>query len=51
LNPSFREVITAADGDRLDLFLSAATRMGAAVQNVEKDIGMERVADLSDYSL
>jgi hypothetical protein len=37
LNPSFREVITAADGDRLDLFLGAATRMGTAVQNVEKD--------------
>lgn len=37
MNPSFREVITAADGDRLDLFLGAATRMGTAVQNVEKD--------------
>lgn len=37
MNPSFREVITAADGDRLDLFLGAAARMGTAVQNVEKD--------------
>lgn len=51
MNPFFREVITAADGDRLDLFLGAATRMGKVVQNVEKDFGMERVADLSDYSL
>ncbi len=42
MNPSFREVITAADGDRLDLFLSAATRMGTAGQNIEKDIDMER---------
>lgn len=51
MNPFFREVIIAADGDRLDLFLGAATRMGTAVQSVEKDFGMERVADLSDYSL
>ena len=51
MNPSFREVITAADGDRFDLFLGAAARMGTAVQNVEKDFDMERVADLSDCSL
>jgi len=37
LNPSFREVITAPDADRLDLFLGAAARLGTAVQNVEKD--------------
>ena len=37
MNPSFRDVITAADGDRLDLFLGAAARLGTAVQNVEKD--------------
>jgi hypothetical protein len=37
LNASFREVITAADADRLDLFLGAAARLGTAVQNVEKD--------------
>ncbi len=37
MNPSFHDVITAADGDRLDLFLGAATRLGTAVQNVEKD--------------
>jgi hypothetical protein len=31
LNPSFRDVITATDTDRLDLFLGAATRLGTAV--------------------
>lgn len=37
MNPSFRDVITAAAADRLDLFLGAAARLGTAVQNVEKD--------------
>jgi hypothetical protein len=37
LNPSFREVISASDVDRRDLFLGAAARLGTAVQNVEKD--------------
>lgn len=37
MNPSFRTVIAAPDEERLDLFLTAARRMGTAVQNVEKD--------------
>lgn len=37
MNPSFQDVITAADAERLDLFLGTATRLGTAVQNVEKD--------------
>jgi Nucleotidyl transferase AbiEii toxin, Type IV TA system len=37
LNSSFQSVITASDGERRDLFLSAATRLGTPVQNVEKD--------------
>ncbi len=37
MNPSFRDVITATDTDRLDLFLGAAARLGTVVQNVEKD--------------
>jgi predicted nucleotidyltransferase component of viral defense system len=37
LNSSFQSVITASDAERRDLFLSAATRLGTPVQNVEKD--------------
>jgi Nucleotidyl transferase AbiEii toxin, Type IV TA system len=37
LNSSFQGVITASDAERRDLFLSAATRLGTPVQNVEKD--------------
>jgi Nucleotidyl transferase AbiEii toxin, Type IV TA system len=37
LNLLFHTVITASEAERRDLFLSAATRIGTAVQNVEKD--------------
>ncbi len=37
MNAHFQTVITAADAERRDLFLGAATRLGTAVQNVEKD--------------
>ena len=37
MNPAFHTVITATDAERRDLFLGAATRLGTAVQNVEKD--------------
>lgn len=37
MNPAFDNVISASDADRRDLFLSAAARLGTAVQNVEKD--------------
>ncbi|WJF88971.1 nucleotidyl transferase AbiEii/AbiGii toxin family protein [Paraburkholderia bonniea] len=37
MNPAFQAVITATDAERRDLFLGAATRLGTAVQNVEKD--------------
>lgn len=37
MNASYRTVIAAPDDERLDLFLTAARRMGTAVQNVEKD--------------
>ena len=33
----YRNVIAAGDEERRNLFLTAATRMGTAVQNVEKD--------------
>lgn len=33
-----REIIAAATRERLDLFLAAANRLGAAVGSVEKDL-------------
>lgn len=37
MKADFNAVIAASDADRLDLFLAASTRLGTAVQNVEKD--------------
>lgn len=37
MNPAFHAVIAANDAERRDLFLAASTRLGTAVQNVEKD--------------
>jgi Nucleotidyl transferase AbiEii toxin, Type IV TA system len=37
LNPAFDTVISAGDAERRNLFLGAATRLGTAAQNVEKD--------------
>lgn len=37
MNNAFQAVIAAEDAERRDLFLGAATRLGTAVQNVEKD--------------
>lgn len=37
MNPAFHSVITASDAERRDLFLGASARLGAAVQNIEKD--------------
>jgi hypothetical protein len=37
MNPSYTQVISASDGDRLDMFLSTAGRLGTTVENVEKD--------------
>lgn len=37
MNPAFHTIINASEADRRDLFLGAATRLGTAVQNVEKD--------------
>ena len=37
MNEAFNSVITAADEERRGLFLTTATRLGTAVQNVEKD--------------
>ncbi|WP_420993006.1 nucleotidyl transferase AbiEii/AbiGii toxin family protein [Cupriavidus sp. 30B13] len=37
MNEAYQEILTASDADRRDLFLRTATRLGTAVQNVEKD--------------
>jgi len=37
LNQAYRQILAASDADRRDLFLRTATRLGTAVQNVEKD--------------
>ena len=37
MNRAFLQVIGAADQERRDLFLTAATRLGTTAQNVEKD--------------
>ena len=37
MNHAFLQVIGAADQERRDLFLTAATRLGTTAQNVEKD--------------
>lgn len=37
MNPGYWSVIAAEDEERRNLFLTTATRMGTAVQNVEKD--------------
>lgn len=34
---AYRQVIAASPGDRLDLFLTTANRLGTPVGNVEKD--------------
>lgn len=39
MNAAFRQVIGAKDDERLELFLASARRLGAAVQNIEKDFG------------
>lgn len=37
MNEAYLQIIAASDDDRRALFLSSASRLGTAVQNVEKD--------------
>lgn len=37
LNKAYQNIIAAKDSERRDLFLSAATRLGTTIQNIEKD--------------
>ena len=45
MNDAYREIIAAGADERLNLFLTAATRMGTPVQNVEKDFWVCWVLD------
>jgi Nucleotidyl transferase AbiEii toxin, Type IV TA system len=45
MNNAFASVIEATEGERRDLFLGAAARIGTAVQNVEKDFWVCWVLD------
>jgi len=45
MNDGYRAVVSAAERDRLDLFLSTAGRLGTPVQNVEKDFWVCWVLD------
>lgn len=45
MNPSYRDIIQAPDTDRTALFLETATRLGTAIQNVEKDFWVCWVLD------
>jgi hypothetical protein len=37
MNPAYDKILAASENDRRDLFLTAAARLGTAIQNVEKD--------------
>ena len=45
MNDAYRDIIAAGVDERLNLFLTAATRMGTPVQNVEKDFWVCWVLD------
>ena len=45
MNADFNTVIAASEKERRDLFVGAATRLGTAVQNVEKDFWVAWVLD------
>jgi len=45
MNDNFLEIISATSGERKDLFLAAATRLGTTEPNVEKDFWVCWVLD------
>jgi hypothetical protein len=51
MNDNFLEIISAASGERKDLFLAAATRLGTTEQNVEKDFWICWVLDALFHGL
>jgi hypothetical protein len=51
MNDNFLEIISATSGERRDLFLAAATRLGTTEQNVEKDFWVCWVLDALFHGL
>jgi hypothetical protein len=51
MNHGYRDIIAAGADERLNLFLTAATRMGTPVQNVEKDFWVCWVLDALFHGL
>jgi hypothetical protein len=51
MNRYFLEIISATSGERRDLFLAAATRLGTTEQNVEKDFWVCWVLDALFHGL
>lgn len=51
MNQNFLEIISATSGERRDLFLAAATRLGTTEQNVEKDFWVCWVLDALFHGL
>ena len=51
MNENFLEIISAKLGERRDLFLAAATRLGTTEQNVEKDFWVCWVLDAFFHGL
>jgi hypothetical protein len=45
MTPGFNDILTAAEADRRDLFLSTSLRLGTPIQNVEKDFWVCWVLD------
>lgn len=46
MNPGFAEFLKASPQDRRDVFLAAATRLGTAEQNIEKDFWVSWTLDV-----
>jgi hypothetical protein len=51
MNDNFLEIISASAGDRRDLWLTTATRLGTTEQNVEKDFWICWVLDALFHGL
>ncbi len=51
MNDNFLEIISATSGERRDLFLTAAARLGTTEQNIEKDFWVCLVLDALFHGL
>ena len=51
MNDNFLEIISATSGERRDLFLTSAARLGTTEQNIEKDFWVCWVLDALFHGL